>query len=166
MVWATERAVDGPNRRPNADPSPKEGSAKLVNANAQPPPARDAGESGGAAVRATAARLRQDAPGLGDPTKANLAGLVVEAPVVIGAPAVAVRVDQDQLLGHGAMIAGRCDGNADPAHGGPAMDTEGPALDTEGRHWTRRAGTGHGGAAPDGHPHPPAGSIRAWLKSW
>ena len=86
----------------------------------------DAGESGGAAVRGTAARLRQDAPGLGDPTKANLAGLVVEAPVVIGAPAVAVRVDQDQLLGHGAMIAGRCDGNARPGHGAPALDTEGP----------------------------------------
>ncbi len=61
--------------------------------------------------------LRQDAPGLGDAAKANLAGLSVEVPVVSGTSTVAVRVDQDQLLGHDAMIAGRCDGNAAPDTG-------------------------------------------------
>lgn len=70
-------------------------------------------------MRGTAARVRQNAPGLGDATKANLAGRFVEVPVVIGTPAITVRVDQDQLLGHGVMIAGRCDGKAGP-------DTEGP----------------------------------------
>ena len=88
----------------------------------------------------------EDPPYFGDTPKTNFAGLPVEVPLVIGAPAIAVRVDQDQLLRHGAMIAGGCDRNAGSCDGNP-----GSCAGDPGRTGTLARGTG---------------SIRAWLKSW
>ena len=109
----------------------------------------------------------EDPPGLGDTAKTNFAGLPVEVPLVIGAPAIAVRVDQDQLLRHGAMIAGGCDGNAESCDAtAESCDANAGSCDGNARSCYANAGTCAGDAGRTGTRARGTGSIRAWLKSW